>query len=48
MRIFRLFLSSPGDASVERRRAETVVSRLNGEFAGLARIETVRWETERY
>ena len=48
MRTFRLFLSSPGDAGVERRRAETVVSRLNGEFAGLARLETVRWETEHY
>jgi tetratricopeptide (TPR) repeat protein len=48
LRTFRLFLSSPGDADVERRRAETVVSRLNGEFSGLARLETVRWETEHY
>ena len=48
MRIFRLFVSSPGDADVERRRTENVVSRLNGEFAGLARIEAVRWETEYY
>jgi tetratricopeptide (TPR) repeat protein len=48
MRTFRLFVSSPADADVERRRTENVVSRLNGEFAGLARIETVRWETELY
>ena len=48
MRTFRLFVSSPGDADVERRRTENVVSRLNGEFAGLARIEAVRWETEYY
>ena len=48
LRAFRLFLSSPGDAGVERERAQTVVSRLNGEFAGLARLETVRWETEHY
>ena len=48
MRVFRLFLSSPGDAAIERRRAQRVVERLNGEFAGLARLETVRWETEYY
>ncbi len=27
---------------------ENVVSRLNGEFAGLARLEAIRWETEFY
>ncbi len=48
MRVFRLFLSSPGDAAIERRRTESVVSRLNGEFVGLARIDAVRWETEHY
>lgn len=42
MRVFRLFVSSPGDAGVERRRVERVASRLNGEFAGLARLETIR------
>jgi hypothetical protein len=46
--VFRLFLSSPGDAAIERQRAQKVVGRLNGEFAGLARLETVRWETEHY
>lgn len=48
MRTFRLFVSSPGDVAVERRRTETVVSRLNGEFAGLARLLAIRWETEHY
>lgn len=47
-RIFRLFVSSPGDVAVERRRVAAVVSRLNGEFAGRAQIDTIRWETENY
>jgi hypothetical protein len=45
---FRVFISSPGDAMVERRRCENVISRLNGEVAGLARLVAVRWETEFY
>ena len=45
---FRLFLSSPGDVAVERRRVAAIVSRINGEFAGRAQIETIRWETENY
>ena len=48
METFKLFVSSPGDVMVERRRVENVVSRLNGEFAGVARLEAVRWETEFY
>src|SRR5271165_1564146 len=48
MQTFKLFVSSPGDVMVERRRVENVVSRLNGEFAGAARLETVRWETKYY
>jgi tetratricopeptide (TPR) repeat protein len=48
MQTFRLFVSSPGDVMVERRRVENVVSRLNGEFAGVTRLEAVRWETEFY
>ena len=48
MRTFRVFISSPGAATVERRHAEAVVSRLNGEFAGLARLQALRWETELY
>jgi eukaryotic-like serine/threonine-protein kinase len=48
MQTFKLFVSSPGDAMVERRRVENVVSRLNGEFADVARLEAIRWETECY
>ena len=48
MQTFRLFVSSPGDVMVERRRVENVVSRLNGEFGGVARLEAIRWETEFY
>jgi hypothetical protein len=44
----RLFVSSPGDVLDERRRVELVVERLNGEFAGRARIEVIRWETSYY
>ncbi|TDR94854.1 AAA family ATPase [Enterovirga rhinocerotis] len=47
-RVFRLFLSSPGDVAIERRRIAGVVSRLNGECAGRARIDVIRWETETY
>jgi tetratricopeptide (TPR) repeat protein len=45
---FKLFVSSPGDVMIERRRVENVVSRLNGEFAGVARLQAIRWETEFY
>ena len=48
MQTFRVFVSSPGDVMVERRRVENVVSRLNGEFAGVALLQTIRWETEAY
>jgi len=48
MQTFRVFVSSPSDVMVERRRVEHVVSRLNGEFAGVARLEAIRWETEFY
>jgi hypothetical protein len=41
-------VSSPGDMMVERRRVENVVSRLNGEFACVARLEAIRSETEFY
>ena len=48
MQDFKLFVSSPGDVVVERRRVEKVVSRLNGEFSRVARLEAIRWETEAY
>lgn len=46
--VFRLFVSSPGDVMAERQRVDFVVERLNAEFAGRARFETVRWETSFY
>ena len=48
MQSYKIFVSSPGDVMLERRRVENVVSRLNGEFVGVARLETIRWETEFY
>jgi eukaryotic-like serine/threonine-protein kinase len=48
MEHFRIFVSSPGDVDHERRRVDRVVQRLNGEFAGIARLEAIRWETEFY
>ena len=44
----RIFVSSPGDTQFERMRVDRVVERLNGEFAGLVRLETVRWERDFY
>ncbi len=46
VKVFRVFVSSPDDAEVERRRVERVVSRLNGDFAGEARFEVERYETK--
>src|SRR5260370_35550980 len=48
MEHFRIFVSSPGDVNHERGRVDRVVERLNGEFAGTVRLETIRWETEFY
>jgi tetratricopeptide (TPR) repeat protein len=48
IRNVRIFVSSPGDTIHERGRVDRVVERLNGEFAGTARLETIRWETEFY
>ncbi len=48
MRTVRIFVSSPGDVDHERRRIDRVVERLNGEFAEIAKLETIRWETEFY
>ena len=46
--LLRLFVSSPGDVAGERRRVDLVVERLNSEFVGRVRIETVRWELSYY
>jgi hypothetical protein len=46
--IVRVFLSSPGDVHAERRRVDLVLSRLNTEFRGRVKFESVRWETRFY
>ena len=46
MRIVRVFISSPSDVMIERRRAQRVIERLNGEFTGRVRLEAIRWETQ--
>ncbi|MGO9768899.1 MAG: hypothetical protein ACLPSW_04960 [Roseiarcus sp.] len=46
--VLNLFVSSPGDVQAERERVDFVVERLNAEFAGRARIRTIRWETRYY
>src|SRR5215469_1886362 len=48
VRHVRIFVASPDDTNHERSRVDRVVERLNGEFAGTARLESVRWETEFY
>jgi tetratricopeptide (TPR) repeat protein len=47
-RTVRLFVSSPSDVEAERQRVEVVAERLNGLYAGIVRIETIRWETKFY
>jgi tetratricopeptide (TPR) repeat protein len=47
-RQIRIFVSSPADARFERSRLERVIERLNGEFQGVARLISIRWETEFY
>jgi len=46
--VFRLFPSSPEDAANERGRLRNVVSRLNGEFVGFARLAPVLWGDSYY
>ncbi|MCF8532485.1 MAG: hypothetical protein K9G48_05750 [Reyranella sp.] len=43
---FRIFISSPGDVSDERRRAALVIGRLKREFASFFDITPVLWEYE--
>jgi tetratricopeptide (TPR) repeat protein len=47
-RIYRIFLSSPGDVQVERNRSQTVVDRLNAEYAGQPIFSMKRWEQSYY
>ncbi len=48
MREIKVFVSSPEDALLERKRLAQVVERLNGEIRGFATIRPVRWETSFY
>ena len=48
IRTVRLFVSSPNDVEAERQRVEVVAERLNGLYAGIVRIEAIRWETKFY
>src|SRR5687768_6089794 len=45
-RTIRVFISSPGDVGQERLIATRVLERLQGEFAGFAKLEPVLWEHE--
>ena len=42
----KIFISSPGDVSDERRRAALVISRLKREFARFFDLSAVLWEYE--
>ena len=46
MKTVRIFFSSPSDVAEERTIAHRVVRRLQVEFAGVFRFETVIWERE--
>ena len=43
-----IFVSSPGDVQQERERVDFVVARLNAEYVGRVRLQTVRWEKSYY
>jgi tetratricopeptide (TPR) repeat protein/energy-coupling factor transporter ATP-binding protein EcfA2 len=43
-RVLRVFVSSPSDVAGERARVKLVADRLNGELAGLVRLDILRWE----
>ena len=45
-RMFRIFISSPGDLGEERVICARVVERLKGEFARVARLQAILWEQE--
>jgi tetratricopeptide (TPR) repeat protein len=48
LRHVRVFVSSPGDGIHEHGRLDRVVERLNGEFDGIVKLETIRWDTKFY
>jgi tetratricopeptide (TPR) repeat protein len=47
-RIYRIFLSSPGDVLPERNRARAVIDRLNSEHPGATLFALTRWEESYY
>jgi len=47
-KIFRLFVSSPGDVDAERDRARGVLEAINHDYAGRARLEPLFWEDRLY
>ncbi|HLH11874.1 MAG TPA: hypothetical protein VKV77_08350, partial [Methylovirgula sp.] len=47
-RVVRIFVSSPSDVAPERGRVQAVAAKLNREYEGLVRFETVLWEEHFY
>ena len=47
-RIVKLFVSSPVDVSPERGRVQAVTTKLNREYEGLVRFDTMLWEEHFY
>ncbi len=47
-RIVRVFVSSPVDVAPERGRVQAVAAKLNRDYEGLVRFETVLWEDHFY
>jgi hypothetical protein len=43
---FRIFISSPGDVTPERRRAQLVIEKLSKIYARFFALEPVLWEVE--
>ena len=48
MQSIRIFISSPADVGHERLRAQRVIERLNGQYAGVVRLIPIRWEEKFY
>jgi WD40 repeat protein len=48
LRVVKIFVSSPSDVAPERGRVQAVVAKLNRDFEGLVRFDTVLWEEHFY
>ncbi len=48
VRNVRVFVCSPSDVAPERARVRAVAAKLNRDFEGIVRFETVRWEEHFY